>query len=359
MSWPTTLDTYSDGAQLPAATINAILAEIGIRGSAVTTALHYKLGGVTGSDKAASLTGTESLTNKTLGAGTKINLGTVANGDMYYVNGTGVLQRLTIGSTGQVLTVTGGVPAWGATSNDGWNSFGYTLTRNSADDPTYVLKVTGSDVTGILSVGMKLKFTQNSATVYCIITGVALSGSDTLITVYGGTDYDVGDTATLAITAPYYSLVKSPYGFPISPLKWRVEVENTTQSNQGSPTDGTWYNIGSISITIPIGSWHVSYQAIVEGRKSSTILRYVRTTLSTANNSESDVTFTSVLGQGGATGSQEASGLQAKSDIIDLTTKTVYYLNHAGSGSLTTLFINAASDVSAPSTILRAVCAYL
>lgn len=46
--------------------IEALEAKVGINSSAVTTSHDYKLSGVTSSDKAVSLTGTESLTNKTL-----------------------------------------------------------------------------------------------------------------------------------------------------------------------------------------------------------------------------------------------------------------------------------------------------
>lgn len=46
--------------------LEAIEAKVGIDSSAVTTSHDYKLSGVTGTDKAASLTGTETLTNKTL-----------------------------------------------------------------------------------------------------------------------------------------------------------------------------------------------------------------------------------------------------------------------------------------------------
>jgi hypothetical protein len=46
--------------------LEALEAKVGINSSAVTTTHDYKLSGVTGSDKAGSLTGTETLTNKTL-----------------------------------------------------------------------------------------------------------------------------------------------------------------------------------------------------------------------------------------------------------------------------------------------------
>lgn len=44
----------------------ALAAKVGINSSAVTTSHDYKLSGVTGTDKAVSKTGTETLTNKTL-----------------------------------------------------------------------------------------------------------------------------------------------------------------------------------------------------------------------------------------------------------------------------------------------------
>ncbi len=46
--------------------VNAIAAKVGINSSATTTTHDYKLSGVTGTDKAVSLAGTESLSNKTI-----------------------------------------------------------------------------------------------------------------------------------------------------------------------------------------------------------------------------------------------------------------------------------------------------
>lgn len=80
ITYPTTLDTFTN----PSATdrvnspshatqhanandaIEALQAKVGADSSAVTTSHDYKLSGVTGSDLACSLTGTETLTNKTL-----------------------------------------------------------------------------------------------------------------------------------------------------------------------------------------------------------------------------------------------------------------------------------------------------
>lgn len=91
--------------------IVALETKVGINGSAISSTHDYKLSGVTGSDKASSLTGTENLSNKTL-VSPKINLGSDATGDTYYNGGSGVLTRLPKGSDTQVLTLASGVPSW-------------------------------------------------------------------------------------------------------------------------------------------------------------------------------------------------------------------------------------------------------
>lgn len=58
--------------------IAAIETKLGIDGSAVTTTVDYKLSGIPASDKAASKTGTETLTNKTLTSPT-LNTPTINN----------------------------------------------------------------------------------------------------------------------------------------------------------------------------------------------------------------------------------------------------------------------------------------
>jgi len=127
--------------------IEAIQTKVGVDGSGVTSTLSYKLSGVTGSDKAVSLTGSETLTNKVITAPTitngtlsttslatstltgvttitgtttinasttelaiNLNLGTV--GDIFYRDASGYLERLGIGSSGEVLKVSAGLPSW-------------------------------------------------------------------------------------------------------------------------------------------------------------------------------------------------------------------------------------------------------
>lgn len=54
-----------------------------------------------------------------------MNLGGDATGDIYYLNSSGALVRLGIGSTGQALTVVGGLPAWAGVTmslDTGWTA---------------------------------------------------------------------------------------------------------------------------------------------------------------------------------------------------------------------------------------------
>jgi hypothetical protein len=70
-------------------------------------------------------TNTLTLTNKTLSSttdvlgGVTMTLGSDGTGDIYYRSSGGVLTRLAIGSTSQVLTVSGGLPSWAAASGGG------------------------------------------------------------------------------------------------------------------------------------------------------------------------------------------------------------------------------------------------
>ena len=127
ITFPTTLDTLSNPASSDALNSNgghalqhanandaieALEAKVGIDSSAVTTSLSYKLGAVTGSEKAlTSGTSTQTVSGLTL-TSPVINVGSDATGDMYY-RSSGAFSRLAIGTSGQILSVSvGGLPQW-------------------------------------------------------------------------------------------------------------------------------------------------------------------------------------------------------------------------------------------------------
>lgn len=232
----------------------------------------------------------------------------------------------------------------------GWESLG-ACTYEGADAPTFTFSI-ASDVTALLSVGQRIKLTQTTVK-YFIITAVgAFSAGKTIITVYGGTDYTL---ANAAITVPYFSIVKAPFGFPLSPAKWTVEVTDVTERSQSTPTGGTWYNLGSIAISIPIGIWNTSYQLSHMGGSNASTYTDIVSTLSTANNSESDVDFTTLSATDGASSNLRMYHTVTRQKTLTIAAKTSYYLN--SKTSVTSTFIYWKSNIS--KLIIRAVSSYL
>jgi hypothetical protein len=231
-----------------------------------------------------------------------------------------------------------------------------TWTYDSADDPTFVISI-NADMTDKIGLGNRIELVQSGTTKYFIVTAVgAYSGGATLITVFGGTDYDL---ANAAISTPKYSRVKAPFGFPLDPDKWTVSMTDTTNALQASPTQNVWYNVGSLSISIPIGLWRVYYEAtpeVVVTLASATNYGF-KVTLSSANNSESEDEMTA----------RKTSALPAmagavdrfsthKEKIYNLASKTTHYLNVlTGTAGATSISIRGDDAL----TIVRCVSAYL
>lgn len=171
---------------------------------------------------------------------------------------------------------------------DGWIPAGETWTYASADDPTYTFTITG-DYTTKYSVGMKLRLTQTTVK-YFIITAVSYSDPDTTITVYGGTDYDL---TSAAITLPYYSMVKAPFGFPMDTRKWSETFAATPNAYKTSPSANTYYGGANawtsgdnITLILPIGQWIGFVETTFSSAKTSEKFS-VNCLLSTSNNSSS------------------------------------------------------------------------
>jgi len=234
----------------------------------------------------------------------------------------------------------------------GWIDPGETWTYASADAPTYTFIISG-DKTSKYCAGDRIKLTQTTVK-YFIITKVAYSSPNTTITCYGGTDYVL---ANATITSNYYSKAKSPVGFPLDPDKWTVKTADSTNVSQASPTADVWYNLGSISIDIPIGVWNVEYEVNHEAVDASvTAVGELLSTLSTANNSESDGEMTVSSYLGGASGTLILWQSAYRRKIINLASKATYYLNcKITSTGVSTIYHRGDRGT----TIIRAVCAYL
>lgn len=231
----------------------------------------------------------------------------------------------------------------------GWLGVTDTWTWASSDAPNYVITVP-SGATSIYSPGMRVRLTHGAAVKYFIIVAV----TNTTITVYGGTDYTLSNTAFSNISV---AVVKAPFGFPLNPLKWTVLVTDTTLRIQNSPTNGTWYNIGTVKITVPIGSWNLKYRGDMQPAKGSSSSFDMRTSLSTSASSESDSRFTSfiALSYVSAVGSDIIMPFDCEA-IVNPTSKTDYFaIMKTTTGSMTAIHLRNDLD---PMSI-RAVCAYL
>jgi hypothetical protein len=140
-------------------------------------------------------------------------------GDIIYESGTNVSSRLAIGSTGQILTVAGGIPSWApATQLISGYIFGYTLSNDGslpntsldiaagfAADSANATMITGTAFTKTLSCSAFVAGTGNCGTISsaCQTNSTAASVwcHVYVITVSGATDYYV-DTSATAANAP-------------------------------------------------------------------------------------------------------------------------------------------------------------
>lgn len=149
--------------------------------------------GLLDTTKVVDLTTAQSLTNKTLSTGTNLLVGSDATGDMYYNGGSGVLTRLGIGSSGNILKVSGGVPTWSATSSGGTlQSTQYTTTLVNSTEAagafTDMLSVTFTPTATsnivIMVAGTWFNTGTNSNVGQIVLDGVTISGTNNI-----GTDF--------------------------------------------------------------------------------------------------------------------------------------------------------------------------
>lgn len=231
-------------------------------------------------------------------------------------------------------------------NESGWFATGETWTYAGADAPVYTVTIIG-DKTTKYEAGHRVKLTQTSAKYFIMVAVAYDSGTGlTTVTMYGGTDYTL---ANAAIVDPFYSGYKKPLGFPTDPNKWTVTFTDAADRTQASAVQNTWYNVGSNSITIPIGAWRTKWMA---GARSSTASTFTQGTLSNVNNGASDSDLTAGIG---AFNGGNAHGERTK--VLDIAAKTVYYLNIRTTSADTPTIGFYGSSVE--KTTVLCECAYL
>lgn len=234
----------------------------------------------------------------------------------------------------------------------GWMALS-TCTFETADAPIFQFSI-AADVTGFIGVGNRIKLTQTTVK-YFIVHAVSYAAGKTTITVFGGTDYVL---ANAAITNPFFSIAGCPFGFPATKESWSVTLTDTALRSQASPTSGTWYNLGSLSIIAPIGAWYADFEVcfyLQSQTNSAGVNGYV--TLSTSSSAESNAKLTafSYLGSPPVAGYVLVKiDTITKKDRLDFAAKTTLYLlaktslsvveslNFYGAGSMTKITLTSA-----------------
>lgn len=154
------------------------------------------------------------------------------------------------------------------------------------------------------------------------------------------------------VSAMSYSGQKAPYQFPCQIGKWVVETVVKANVTQASPVSGTWYNLGSTNITIPIGLWNIGYLntlSITSVSATANISASMSETLSTLNNGESDSLITSYIGSTGyaSAASTVTTSNTTKERPYKFSSQTVLYLNAKANeaSNVSINFVGASSPI--------------
>lgn len=286
--------------------IEALEAKVGVDSSAVATSLDYLIKNTTGGH---THNGTDS--RLVAAATTSLRGASELATDAETYTGT---------DNGRTITPSN---LTGAGYFTGWIPMTVTLTYSSVDDPTGVI-TSSADYSSVLSVGMRIKFTNNAQTVYGIITAISGTTVTFLHEIDPTDDLALNLMQNSAITNPFFSFHKTPYGFPADKRKWTIIKAFTDNGSQASPVTNTWYHPSAITISIPIGVWDVCYGAgIVQIAAGASY--GAQTTLSTANNSESDSELSAAVDLTSPAGGNGQWMTAQKT--ITLASKTTHYLN--------------------------------
>jgi Concanavalin A-like lectin/glucanases superfamily len=167
-----------------------------------------------------------------------------------------------------------------------FNSVITDLNTTSANNLSAVASAVATNVDSPFSLGADLASGYTAGTTdFAIVSAKPTFSTNTTVVVQvpkGCTIPTSGGVASVD-----YSLVKVPYGFPCQKGRWQVGALLKTDTTQSSAVNGTWYNIASLQVAVPIGDWALGYFAAIYAQETSGPID-IRTTLSTSSSTESD-----------------------------------------------------------------------
>lgn len=229
----------------------------------------------------------------------------------------------------------------------GWYEIASAFSYSSWNNKTKTAVISSENLTDTLSVGMKVKFTQNSVTKYAIITAITSSA----ITLFMGTDYTLENTS---INGFYFSMLKAPFDFPMNPEKWELSFVRSSNDVYSTVTTANYYGGANNQLTVPVGAWEIEYNYTIQFTSASTTC-YSRLALSQSSSEMTEGSLTSnfVIP---LTSGTFASQRFVNSKIYNLTTPTTFYLLFKNDIAYSNLYFVGSS--TQPSWI-RAKCIYL
>jgi hypothetical protein len=247
-------------------TIEALEAKVGADSSAVTTSHDYKLSGVTGSDKAVSKTGVETLTNKTLtspaatdpaitGTNTSISIGSDATGDLLVRNSSGKLQRLAAGTSAQVLTANGvgALPTYQTLSTVSVaqvQNEAYSYAADSGSANAYAITLASAPASYTAGQVFYFKATNANTTASTLnvnslgVKSIVKNGSTALV----ANDILAGQLVTVAYDGTNFQM-ESPVGTSAAPQY--ATSGSTTQYTSAAQVSGTSTISKSFTLLVP------------------------------------------------------------------------------------------------------------
>lgn len=122
-----------------------------------------------------------------------------------------------------------------------------------------------------------------------------------------------------------YSNFKAPYGMPMQKDKWRIMSLIKTDTNNGSSTSNTWYNVCSYQLSVPVGSYNLGAYIIGQASTATSVVHGFSAAIATAAGNARDI----AAGVVSYCVSVDARGLVVLDAGVNNTTQTTYYINIA------------------------------
>ncbi len=273
-------------------------------------------------------------------------LSTFSTGDLIFASAANTLSALTAGGAGQVLKISGGVPAWGTDNNTTYSAgTGLLLVGTTFSvDPS---AINLPDLAGVLTIAQG--GTNATSANYTAGKFLAYDGTRISSTVYDQTSFLVSEADTLATVTGRGATTSTPSSFLGGLAASGAAVELNVSSN--FPTN---INTGTSTGAVSIGNGAAGPLALVSGAASSLNVSSAALTItagaaSTWSTSAGDLTL---QGGSGTVSLGSSSNLTSAAALAIATGAGNVVLQPAGSGTTANVQIGAGGGGSATPDLL-------